>query len=202
VTGVPECFISATVATDDCALSIDGVPKPVLILSGPPGAGKTATARALTAASERAVHLEADRFFRFIRAGYVEPWKPEAHAQNATVMQIVAAAAARYADAAYFTVVEGIVIPRWFLGPLSEGLQAAGHRVAYAVLRAPFDVCLARVGQRGDETPVDAHVISGIWSQFDDLGALEGHVIETTAQPVDAVARTLRESIDGRLLLA
>jgi adenylate kinase family enzyme len=61
------------------------------MLTGPPGAGKTTTARLLAAGSERAVHLESDSFFHFIRAGYVEPWKPEAHEQNTTVMRIVAA---------------------------------------------------------------------------------------------------------------
>lgn len=35
----------------------------VLILSGPPGVGKTTVAGAPTQRSERAVHLEADRFF-------------------------------------------------------------------------------------------------------------------------------------------
>jgi ATPase family associated with various cellular activities (AAA) len=46
---------------------------PVLILTGPPGAGKTTAARVLAERSERAVHLESDRFFHFIRSGYVEP---------------------------------------------------------------------------------------------------------------------------------
>ena len=172
-----------------------------MIITGPPGAGKTATARALTEASPRAVHLEADWFFHFIRAGYVEPWKPEALAQNTVVMQIVAAAAARYADASYFTVIDGIVIPRWFLQPLHAELRAAGHTVAYAVLRAPLDVCVSRAGQRGDGAAVDATVVSGLWRQFDGLGRLEDHVIDTATQPVDVVARTISESMDDRLSL-
>jgi tRNA uridine 5-carbamoylmethylation protein Kti12 len=73
------------------------VPEPILILTGPPGAGKTTTARLLTTGPERAAHLESDSFFHFIRAGYVEPWKPESDEQNTTVMRIVAAAAAGYA---------------------------------------------------------------------------------------------------------
>jgi hypothetical protein len=40
-------------------------------------------------------------FFDFIEGGYVEPWKAEAHEQNVTVMQIVAEAAAGYANAGY-----------------------------------------------------------------------------------------------------
>jgi len=87
----------------------------VLILTGPPGAGKTTVARLLAKSSPRAAHVESDSFFHFIGSGYIEPWKTEAHEQNVVVMRIVAAAAAGYADAGYFTIVDGIVSPRWFL---------------------------------------------------------------------------------------
>jgi hypothetical protein len=53
-------------------------------------------------------------FFHFIRSGYVEPWKPESHEQNRIVMGIVANAAATYAAAGYFTIVDGIIIPPGF----------------------------------------------------------------------------------------
>ena len=39
---------------------------PILILTGPPGAGKTTVARLLTSGSEPAVHIESDRFFRHL----------------------------------------------------------------------------------------------------------------------------------------
>jgi len=71
--------------------------RPVLILSGPPGAGKSTVAEVFADRAERAVHLESDAFFRFIRAGYVEPWKPESQTQNEAVMRIVADSAAAYA---------------------------------------------------------------------------------------------------------
>jgi adenylate kinase family enzyme len=45
---------------------------PILILTGPPGVGKTTTAGLVTERSARAVHLESDAFFHFIRSGYVE----------------------------------------------------------------------------------------------------------------------------------
>ena len=97
--------------------------------------GKTTTAAILAERSPRAAHLEADRFFAFIQSGYVEPWKPESQEQNEVVMGIVARAAAGYTDGGYLTIVDGIVIPAWFLRPLREALETAGHRVAYAVLR-------------------------------------------------------------------
>jgi hypothetical protein len=83
------------------------------------------------------VHLESDLFWHFITSGYVEPWKPTSHEQNTLVMEIVAEVAARYAHAGYFTVIDGIVCPRWFLEPLRHALTTAGLRIAYAILRPP-----------------------------------------------------------------
>src|SRR5204862_7215634 len=73
----------------------------VLILSGPPGAGKTTVASLLTADAERAVHVEADTFFRFVRGGYIDPSTPPSHEQNGVVMRAVADAAAAYAHGGY-----------------------------------------------------------------------------------------------------
>ena len=56
--------------------SIGTVVDPVLILTGPPCAGKTTTARLLAARFTRAVHLESDAFFHFIASGHVAPWQP------------------------------------------------------------------------------------------------------------------------------
>ena len=150
---------------------------PVLILTGPPGAGKTTAARVLAERWERAVHVESDRFFQFIRSGFVEPWRPESAEQNAVVMRIVAGAAAAYASAGYFTIVDGIVLPRYFFEPLRDALREAGHAVAYAVLRAPLDVCLARAGSRDSQPLADPHVVERLWHDFADLGPLSPHAV-------------------------
>jgi tRNA uridine 5-carbamoylmethylation protein Kti12 len=175
------------------------VPEPVLILTGPPGAGKTTTARLLATGSERAVHLESDMFFHFIRAGYIEPWKAESHEQNTTVMRIVAAAAAGYANAGYFTIVDGIVSPRWFFKPLRDALQTAGHTVAYAVLRAPAAICASRATTRETGQITDIAVLEGLWRDFADLGSLERHVIDSdnrsAAEIADEVAQRLRDGL-------
>jgi tRNA uridine 5-carbamoylmethylation protein Kti12 len=164
---------------------------PVLILTGPPGVGKTTAAGILSARSDRAVHLEADAFFRFIRSGHVEPWRPESHEQNQVVMRIVAGAAAGYASAGYLTIVEGIVIPGWFLEPLRDALRDAGQAVAYAVLRAPLDACLARVQSREGDPPIDAGAIERIWRSFADLGDLEENALEVGDMDPEGIADLL-----------
>jgi predicted kinase len=167
-----------------------------LILAGPPGVGKTTVAELLAARSERAVHLESDVFFRAIRTGYVEPWKSESREQNEAVGRIVAGAAAGYAAAGYFTIVEGIVIPGWLFEPLLRSLRKAGHSVAYAVLQAPPELCAERVAAR-DRGVIDRAVVDQLWNAFADLGPLARHSIDVRSmepeETADVLQRRLRE---------
>ena len=170
---------------------------PVLILTGAPGVGKTTTARILAARSERAVHLESDLFFHFIRSGYIDPWKPESHEQNRIVMRILADSAAAYAAAGYFTIVDGIIIPGWFLEPLRDSLRAAGHMVAFAVLRAPLPVCTSRAASCEAQRHAEPAVVERLWHDFADLGPLEANVIDigtdSPEKAADLLAQLLRE---------
>jgi tRNA uridine 5-carbamoylmethylation protein Kti12 len=175
---------------------------PVLIVTGPPGVGKTTVADILAAGSDRAVHLESDAFFRFIRAGYVEPWKRESHDQNQVLMRIVGEAAAGYAGAGYFTVIDGIVIPGWFLEPLRDALRGAGHEVAYAVLRAPLPVCVERARARERDPLSKPEVIEQLWRSFADLGDLERNAVDVTGKSPAEVAGELTRLLTAGLLLA
>lgn len=169
---------------------------PVLILTGPPGAGKTTAAAALTVRFPRSVHLESDRFFQFIRSDYVEPWRPESSEQNRVVMRIVAEAAAGYAAAGYFTVIDGIVIPGWFLEPVRDALRETGHEVALAVLRAPMAVCIERVQEREGEPSVETAALERLWRSFADIGDFEANVLELDGESCDEVSEILTRRLD------
>jgi tRNA uridine 5-carbamoylmethylation protein Kti12 len=164
------------------------VAAPALIVTGGPGAGKTTVARIIADRAERSVHLDADRFFGFVRAGAVPPWRSEAHEQNRVVMAAVVDAAATFAGAGYLTVVDGIVIPGWFLEPLRDGLRSRGAEVAYAVLRPPLEVAIRRSRERADEPMGDPAVVGRLWEVFSDLGPLERHVIEDRGLAPEEIA--------------
>lgn len=165
--------------------------RPVLILTGPPGVGKSTSASLLAQRAMIGVHLESDRFFDFIRGGYLDPWKPESQKQNEVVMGVVGQAAATYADAGYFTVIDGIVLPRWFLDPLRTKLRQAGFRVVYVVLRAPLSVCSSRVDAREGLALPEPDVVPNLWSQFEDLGEYEGHALDVDGKNPEEVAAAL-----------
>jgi tRNA uridine 5-carbamoylmethylation protein Kti12 len=173
---------------------------PVLIVTGPPGVGKTTAAEIVADRSSPSVHLESDVFFRFVRAGYVEPWAPESHEQNGVVFEAVAAAAVRYSAAGYFTIVDGIVIPGWFLEPLRDALEDAGLRVSYAVLREPLAVCIARAGDREGEGLVDPEVIERLWRNFTDLAELERHAVDLGGKSPEETADLLEQKLGDGLL--
>lgn len=173
---------------------------PILILTGPPGVGKSTVAELLAERWPRSVHLESDAFFRFIRSDYVEPWKPESRRQNEVVMEIVAESAIGYAAAGYRTIVDGIVIPGWFFEPLRDRFRDAGHPVAFVVLRAPLDVCTARVQSREGIDEIDSGAVAQIWQSFADLGELERHVLEVDGKDAEEVADLLAGRLTQKVI--
>jgi gluconate kinase len=118
---------------------------PLLIVTGPPGAGKSTVARMLAERFDPSVLVEGDAFFGFLRRGAVAPWLPDADSQNTVVTRAAAAAAGSYAAGGFTTVYDGVVGP-WFLADFTA---ASGlHGVEYVVLLPSVEQCLTRLATR------------------------------------------------------
>lgn len=76
----------------------------LLVVTGPPGAGKSAVAEVLSRNGAHSVLIEGDAFFGFLASGAIEPWQPESNDQNTIVTRAAASAAGAFASGGYATV--------------------------------------------------------------------------------------------------
>ena len=81
---------------------------PLLIVSGPPGAGKSTVAAGIAESFDRSVLVQGDAFFGFLASRAIDPWLPASSTQNEVVTDAAAAATARFVAAGYRTVFDGV----------------------------------------------------------------------------------------------
>ncbi|GAA1694307.1 AAA family ATPase [Kribbella yunnanensis] len=167
----------------------------VIVVSGPPGAGKSTVARLVASQAERAtVHLVTDQFYEAIRTGFIPPYLPDASRQNDVVVDAYVGAAATYARGGYDVVVDGVVGPH-YLPPFRAAAEADGLTLSYVALRPALETTIARAQNRGPESLRDEGALTHMYGVFADLGALEHHALDTTGQSAAATAEAVRMGV-------
>lgn len=179
-------------------------PGHVLILTGPPGAGKSTAARRLAVEAEGVmggVHVHGDDFMDYIRSGFVEPWRTESHDQNVTITRALSAACFAFAGGGYLAVLDWIVGP-WFLDIYRQDAARTGITLDYILLRPSEDLASRRARERAERPVADYTHLRPLYAQMSEMGKLERHVIETSHLSIEDTLRAIRAGMeDGRYRL-
>lgn len=169
----------------------------LIVLTGPPGAGKSTVARLLADSFPTSALVAGDAFFAFVSGGRIEPWLPGAHRQNETVIAASAAATGCFVAGGYTVVHDGVVGP-WFLPAFAAATGVA--ELEYALLLPPEDVCLSRVATRVGHGFTDADAARRMHGEFAAAEVEERHVLRADDAPPSEVAAEIVARLHRGLL--
>ena len=168
----------------------------LLVVTGPPGAGKSTVARVLADRFDPSVLVEGDAFFGFLARGAIAPWLPESNRQNETVTEAAAAAAGRFA-VDYTAVYDGVIGP-WFVETFARASGLAA--LDYVILLPSEERCVERVRTRIDHEFSDEAATRKMHSEFAAGEIDPRHVLADLPDDPDEVADLIVASLDaGRL---
>lgn len=162
----------------------------IILLSGPPGAGKTTVAKELIAsATGPTVYIEGDTFWHFIVKPHSPP-KPRQHTSRIVIKSMMLSALP-YARAGYDTLVDFTIGP-WFLGLFKEYIKEIPFE--FVILCPSEKVCAERAGGRTEGTmkdyPSDLHLA------FSDITEFEKYAIRDDEASPKELAAQIRDGLD------
>ncbi|WP_258726949.1 AAA family ATPase [Cellulomonas sp. NS3] len=170
----------------------------LLVVTGPPGAGKSTVAALLAERRDPSALVVGDTFFAFLRRGAIAPWRPEAHTQNRVVLEAAAAATTHLVAGGLHVVYDGVVGP-WFLDLFAEVVPD----LHYAVLLPPVETCVARVAARTGHGFTDPGAARRMHRELATSGIAARHPLTDAAADPVAVADVIDSRVaDGSLRLA
>ena len=165
----------------------------LIVVTGPPGAGKSTVAQILAQRFELSALIAGDAFFAMIDRGYIDPWTEAARDQNEVVIAAAGAAAGRMAQGGYTVVFDGVIGP-WFLKTF---LTATGLREVHYVILLPHEhVCLERVKSRTGHGFTDQAATRHMYREFARAATSPLRAVRSTSAP-ETLATTITQLLKG-----
>lgn len=166
----------------------------LLIISGPPGAGKSTVAQGIADSFERSVLVQGDTFFAFLASGAIDPWLPASAAQNEVVTEAASAATRQFVEAGYDTIYEGVLGP-W---SIDRFLAASGLATAdYAILLPSVERCLHRVATRAGHGFSDEAATRKMHHEFTTATVAGRHVFANDDEGPSVTVGRIRSAVDA-----
>jgi predicted kinase len=164
---------------------------PIVIVSGPIGAGKSAVARELVASSPGpAAHVEGDVFWSFI----AKAAKDRKRGEDFAMIMRAMTASARHFERDGYEVILDFSIPPWYLDAVRKVLQDPPFE--YVVLRPSEAVCAARAAARREGAIADYATVRGLYAAFD--GAQRFTIHDDESEPATLAERIRDELGTGK----
>ena len=164
----------------------------VLILTGPPGAGKSAVAEALAERYDRVAHIPVDTLRHFITpTGFRSPGKEGFERQHALAVRNVCDLARNYMAERFAVIIDDVVPARADLDLYLDALKGDGVPVHFVRLLPSRDVCHERNRtRRADRVPAER--LDTVYSQFEAAGETRGNLIDSSEMTIEATADRLQ----------
>jgi hypothetical protein len=172
----------------------------VLILSGPPGSGKTSVALALADRYDRVAHVPLDSVHDFITpTGHVQPWgKPDAwKRQEAMLVRGISALARSFLEGRFAVIIEHPVLDAATLQLYIEALRESGAPVHHIRLLPSLDACLARDRSRGHGQRLSPRRVEAAYAEAVAVGEIAGVTLDTTGDTVFETADRVQALTTG-----
>jgi ribosomal protein S18 acetylase RimI-like enzyme/adenylylsulfate kinase-like enzyme len=164
----------------------------LLILTGPPGSGKSSVAQALADRYDRVAHVDVDSLRHLITpTGYRAPGKPGFERQHALAVRNACDLARNFMAERFAVIIDDVLPSRADLDQYIEALEPAGVPVHFVRLLPGLEVCRERNrGRKADRVPDER--LQTIYREFEAGGETRGSVIDSSGLSVEATADRLQ----------